>query len=515
MADLLLGIDVGSNSSKGALVATDGTIVAEAEAGHTYDVPRPGWAEMDAEAIWWGDTVRLARELTAAVGAGDRIACVGISALGPCLLPVDERARPLRPAILYGVDTRASEQIAALEARYGREAIFEHCGNRLTSQAVGPKLRWLREEEPQIAAAAAEFLTAPAFIVRRLTGETVLDRHSASHFTPLVDIETVNWSDRFADGVVDLDRLPPVGSTRAIAGRVTAEGAEETGLPEGTPVTVGAADTMAEAMSVGVVTPGDLVVMYGSTAFLLLVLDRRVSHIDLWTTAGAFGGAYGLTAGMATAGAATTWFRNQLAPDLVAAEADGGSEAYAALADEAATSPAGSRGLVFLPYLSGERTPLHDPLARGMFAGLSLRHTRGDLYRAVLEGVGFGLRHNLETMRSTGAEIRRAVAIGGGAKNPLWLQIVSDATGMPQHIAEHGLGAAYGDAFRAGLAVGAVQRADLGRRWVRLVDTVVPDPGRAREYDEIYADFRALYAATADTVHRLAERGIAEDRRAG
>ena len=511
MADLLLGIDVGSNSTKGALVATDGTVVHEAQVGHSYDVPRPGWAEMDAEAIWWGDTVSVARELTAAAGRADRVAAVGISAMGPCVLPVDSAGRPLRPAILYGVDTRATEQIAEIEAEHGRDAIFEVCGNRLTSQSVGPKIRWLREIEPDVYEAAESFLTAPAFIVRRLTGVGAIDRHSASHCTPLVDMRTVSWTRRFADGIVDVARMPPIRSSRTPAGEVTREAAEAAGIPPGTPVTVGAADTMAEALSVGVVNAGDLMLMYGSTAFLLVLTEQRISHPDLWTTAGAFGGSYGLTGGMATAGASTTWFRDRFAIDLVEAEQRGGADAYAALAAEAEEAPVGSHGVMFLPYLSGERTPIHDPDARGMFAGLSLRAGRGDLYRSVLEGVAFGMRHNLETMLETGAAVRRVVAIGGGAKNPLWLRIVSDVTGLTQLTTERALGAAYGDAFRAGLAVGLVERGDLARRWVRIAGTVEPSDANRVEYDEAYADYRALYRSTLETSHRLAARGVADD----
>ena len=507
-----MGIDVGSGSTKGVLARSDGSIVAQAQAEHTYTVPRPGWAEMDAEKVWWRDVKAIARALVGAA-KGDRIAGVGISAMGPCVVPVDAAGKPLRTAILYGVDTRAAPQIAALEREHGREAIFALGGNRLTSQSVGPKIRWLREEEPETYRAAATFLTAPAWIVQRLTGEVALDRHQGSHYTPLVDIETMDWSDRFAASIVDLERLPPIRSTRTIAGEVTAKAARATGLPKGTPVTVGAADTMAEAMSVGVVTPGDLVVMYGSTAFLMVVLDTRISHLDLWTTAGAYGGRYGLTAGMATAGAATKWFRNTFGWDAVAAEDRGGTDAYQALAAEAAESPVGARGLVLLPYLSGERTPLHDPLARGVIAGLSLRHTRGDVYRALLEGVGFGLRHNLETMIGAGAVVRRAVAIGGGAKNPLWLQIVSDATGVRQHLTKRAIGAAYGDAFRAGLAVGLTKREDLARDWVALGDVVEPDPDVRADYDAAYRDYRALYRETVDTVHRLAERGSADEDR--
>ena len=512
MAELLLGIDVGNGSTKAVLARTDGTVVADAQAEHTYEVPRPGWAEMDPEGVWWHDIVALSKEMVAAAD-GDSIAAVGISALGPCLVPVDEDGRPLRKAILYGVDTRATEQIEALEREFGRDEIFALGGNRLTSQSLGPKIRWLREEEPDVYRDSTLFLTAPAWIVNRMIGVAAIDRHQAAHFTPLVDISTMTWSDRFAAGIVELERLAPIRSTRTIAGGVTDKAARETGLKAGTPVTVGAADTMAEAMSVGVVHPGDLMIMYGSTAFLLLVLEERISHPDLWTTAGAFGGKYGLTAGMAMAGATTRWFRNQLARDLVAAEDDGGPDAYQALADEAAESTIGARGLVLLPYLSGERTPLHDPLARGVIAGISLGTTRGDLFRAVLEGVAYGMRHNLETMAAAGATIERVVAIGGGAKNPLWLQIVSDVTGLTQHLAKRAIGAAYGDAFRAGLAVDLLKREDLDRTWVEPGKTIKPNADkdvRAR-YDEAYAEYRALYPASLETIHRLARRGLDED----
>lgn len=509
MADLLIGIDVGSGSTKATLCRPDGTVVAEGVREHHVEHPRPDWAEMDAEKVWWGDVAGLARELTAKVPAGDRVAGVAVSAMGPCVLPVDDRGRPLRPAILYGIDTRATAQIAALEARYGRDALFALGGNRLTSQSIGPKIRWLREEEPDVYRRARWFLTASGYLVQRLTGEVAIDRHGASHGGPLVDIHAMQWSARFAESIVDLDRLPAIHSSEDLVGTVLPAAAAETGIPAGTPVTAGSIDTMAEALSVGVTQPGDLMVMYGSTAFLLLVLEGGPrTHPDLWTTAGCFNGRYGISGGMATAGALTTWFRDALGADLVAAESAGGTNAYEALAAAGAASPPGSRGLIALPYFAGERTPLFDPEARGLLAGLTLAHGRADLYRAILEGTAYGIRHNLDVMRSTGAPVQRATAVGGGTHNPLWLQIVSDVAGISQEVPERTTGASFGDAFLAGRATGAIPSDDaLHDAWVHRARTVDPDPAVAATYEPYYQAFRALYPASRDIVHELARLG--------
>ncbi len=500
MGDLLLGIDVGTYSSKGVLCRPDGQLLAEARADHELSVPRPGWAEHDADGVWWADLVALARDLTSRAPTGDRVAAIAVSAIGPCLLPVDAAGRPLRPAILYGVDVRAAEQVDQLEQRYGREALVELGGMRLTSQAVGPKILWLREHEPDVYERADRFLTATSYLVRRLTGETVIDRHTASHFNPLIDLARLEWDERFADGITPLRRLPELRWSDEIVGTVTDAAAAETGIRSGTPVTAGTVDALAEAVSVGVVEPGDLMLMYGSTAFLILVVDDQRSHPDLWATAGAFPGTYALAAGMATTGSATTWFRDEFGRDL---QTSAGPDPYALLADEAAVSPPGARGLLFLPYLSGERTPIHDPDARGVLAGLALSHRRGDVYRALLEGVAYGIHHNLETMAATGAPIERIVAVGGGTANRLWLQIVSDITGRSQVVPQQTIGAAYGDAFLAGLACGLIgERSDLSTRWVRPGLSIEPGPDAAA-YEPRYRLFAELYRDSRAVVHRL------------
>lgn len=500
MGALLLGIDIGTYSSKGVLCRPDGEVVADARRDHELSVPQPGWAEQDADTVWWADFASLARELTGRIPAGDRLAGVAASAIGPCLLPVDEGNRPLRPGILYGVDVRAGEQIAELEARYGREALFALGGMRLTSQAIGPKLLWLRQHEPDVWRRASRFHTASSYLVLRLTGRHVIDRHTASHFNPLIDLGRIEWDDRYADGIAEIERLPELAWSDEIVGEVGADAATETGIPAGTPVACGTVDALAEAVSVGAVRPGDLMLMYGSTAFLILVTDGPRTHPDLWATAGAFRGQQAMAAGMSTTGSATTWLRDHLAGD-VRAEAGGG---YGLLADEAASRPAGANGLLFLPYLSGERTPLHDPDARGVIAGLSLAHTRGDLYRALLEGTGFGLRHIVDTMRASGAPIERVVAVGGGTTSRLWLEIISAAADVSQLVPARTVGASYGDAFIAGLATDLVGGLDaLDRDWVRIADRVDPDPALVATYDRLYPLFGELYRGSRETVHAL------------
>ncbi|MBA2720302.1 MAG: sugar kinase, partial [Chloroflexi bacterium] len=225
-----------------------------------------------------------------------------------------------------------------------------------------------------------------------------------------------------------------------------------------------------------------------------------------WTTAGAFRGQHALAAGMSTTGSATTWFRDQLGRDLRSNESGG----YAELVEEAETAGPGANGLLFLPYLSGERTPLHDPLARGVVAGISLASTRGDLYRALLEGTAFGLRQIITTMRASATPIERVLAVGGGATSHLWLSIVSDVTGLTQIVPERTTGASYGDAFLAGLASGVISEPSAIEGWVRPGNAIQPDPRHRSIYDELYPRFRDLYVESRDTVHELARREQAE-----
>ena len=239
MSQLLLGIDIGTYSSKGVLCRPDGTIVAEARADHDMSIPKPGYAEHDADAVWWSDFIQIAKELTGKVPQGDQITGVGISAIGACVLPVDEDGKPLRPGILYGVDTRAVNQIKELENKYTRKALVEFGGTRLTTQAIGPKILWIKQNEPEIYRKTAKFITSTSYVIFKLTGNYVIDAHTATEFNPLINIKTVSWDDRFAEGITSLDKLPEIGWSDEVAGSVTAEAAAITGIPEGTSVNFG------------------------------------------------------------------------------------------------------------------------------------------------------------------------------------------------------------------------------------------------------------------------------------
>lgn len=487
---LTLGLDIGTYESKGVLVDAAGQIVAQASRPHRMLVPRPGWAEHRPEEDWWGDTVHIIRALLAQPGiSADRVAAVAISAIGPCMLPVDAAGDPLMNGVLYGVDTRATDQIAALDAAIGRDRIMNLGGNALTSQSVGPKILWLKEVCPDIFARCAKIMTSTTFVTFRLTGACVIDHYTAANFSPLYDVARLRWTHELAD-FVPLDRLPDLMWSTDIAGGVTAAAAAATGLRPGTPVTCGTIDAAAEAVSVGVRDPGDMMMMYGSTIFTILLTDRPVRDPRLWYAPWLFPGLHGSMAGLATSGTLTHWFRDQFAPG-----ADWG-----ALAAEAAASPKGARGLLCLPYFSGERTPIHDPQARGAIFGLNLTHTRGDLYRAVLEGIAMGTAHVLDTCREAGAGPRRLLAVGGGVQNAVWMQATSDFGGVPQVVCGKTIGASYGDAFLAAVAAG-LATPDAIAAWNPPARTVTPDPDPAALRQ--YPLWQALYRQTRDIAHSL------------
>ncbi|MEX2540780.1 MAG: FGGY-family carbohydrate kinase [Trueperaceae bacterium] len=497
MGSLLLGIDVGTYSSKGVLVSAEGEVLRTHVVAHTMEVPRPGWAEQDADAVWWGDLVELCRMLLDGDPySGADVAGVAVSAIGACLLPLDERGRPLRKGILYGVDTRAEEEIGLLNSSLGEEEVFRFSKMTFTSQAIGPKIVWLQRHEPDVWRRTKRLTTASSYLVYRLTGEHAIDRHTAGHYMPLLDPATGEWSERFAEQVAPLSMLPRLGWSDEKAGEVSSAGASETGLMAGTPVAVGAVDALSEAISVGAVEPGDLMIMYGSTAFFILVGERPVPDRRTWSVPGAFAGQHNLAAGMATTGSLTRWFRDELARELPE------EQAYGVLFEAASRVAPGSEGLLMLPYFSGERTPINDARARGVIAGLSLSHTREHLFRAVLESVAYGIRHNLETFREMGASINRIVAVGGGAQSDVWLRIVSDVSGVSQILPRQTIGASYGDAFLAGRAAGLLERADLAN-WVQVREEIEPDGHRQAAYEPLYQDFLALYRQTREIVHRL------------
>lgn len=484
--EAVIGVDIGTSTSKGVLVSPDGSVLRTATRMHDAQRPRPGRVEMDGR-LWWSEFVAIVRELIS--GEDVRILAVGVSGMGPCVLVTDSQSRPLRAAILYGVDTRAVRQIERLNAQLGEEAIIDRCGSRLSTQAVGPKLAWVADEEPEVAAEARLLFMPSTWLAHQLTGEYVLDHHSASQCTPLYDLVRNEWYEPWWKLIAPRIRAPRLVQANEVVGAVTEGAAAETGLPAGVPVVAGTIDAWSEAVSIGAVAPGDVMLMYGTTMFLISTVVELLRSPTLWSTNGATAGTRCLAGGMATSGAITSWLG-----DLF------GGRDYGALTDLARRSSPGAEGLLMLPYFAGERTPIADPLARGVIVGLSLSHTRGDLYRAALEATAFGARHNLEAMRAAGAPLERIVAVGGGTTGSLWTQIVSDVTGREQEIPTHTIGASFGAAF---LAAGAVADPTISA-WNPVRETCRPRGELAGLYEERYRLYRDLYPATSDIAHALA-----------
>ncbi|HMK91568.1 MAG TPA: FGGY family carbohydrate kinase, partial [Thermoleophilia bacterium] len=453
---------------------------------------------------------RLLRPGEGARGGG-HVVVAAASALGPCLVLADADGRPLRPAILYGVDTRAAAEIDELEAALGPVEILARCGSPLTSQAVGPKLRWVARHEPDVLRQARLLFSAGSWLVHRLTGQYVLDHHTASQWVPLYDVHRNGWIDEWAAAVVEglgeddatagrgsgagahvpeLPPLPPLLWAQEPVGLVSREAAAATGLPAGIPVAAGSIDAFVGLVGAGLRGPGRLLLVYGTTMFLAEAMTRARPDPRLWSPTSLLPGSRNLAAGTVAGGALAAWVRDLTGePDL------------ARLTAGARQVPAGAGGLVVLPYFSGERSPLFDPKARGVVEGLTLAHTSGHLFRAALEGTACAVRHNLDVMRGAGCVPVRLVASDAALKGTLWPQIVSDVTGLEQDILTGPAVTTVGSGLLAAMAAGL---ADLDTDWSGLSHTVVPDPGVAAVYDDLYERYRGLYPATLEIEHQLA-----------
>jgi xylulokinase len=503
MTQCLMGIDIGSYESKGVLTDIAGNILARAALKHELQFLKPGFVEQDVESVWWDEFVELTRLLIAEakVKAKDVIS-IGLSGIYS-MVPVDADANPLRSGgIMYGVDTRSVIEIDEVLERHGGENIFKRTGNGISSQSMGPKILWLRKNEPEVYEWAHSFIPCANFIAARLTGKFFIDHLTAAFFGPCYEPSKLGWADDLCEGIVDPKKLPEPRWATELAGHVTEAAAKRTGLAVGTAVTVGTSDVASEAMSIGVTAPGDMMLMYGSTAWITLLLDKPLMHEQLWATPYIFPGTYCLHGGMATSGSLTRWFRDMIGGEYVADEKRGGPDSYSVVSEQAAATKPGADGLVVLPYFSGERSPINDADARGMIFGLDIGHTRGHMYRAAFEGVGYSINHTLQVMASAGAAPKLMTAVGGGTKNPAWLQSVSDITKLPQRVPSKTMGASYGNCFIAGFAVGLFKEPSEISKWVAADRTVMPDAANVPVYETRMETYLELYKRTADLMHK-------------
>jgi xylulokinase len=479
---VLLGLDLGTTAVKAVVLDPERGLLASESLPNTPTSPRPGWSEQDPGA-WLANALELIPAVCAAAGVDPgAIAAVGVAGCVPCVLALDEDDRPLRPALLYN-DARAHAEIDELAAELGAESVLQRTGAGITQQSVGPKLRWLQRHEPEVWARTSRIAGSYDWLAGVLADAEFSERNWALE-SGLYDLGTDDYApDLCAAAGIGKDLLGPIRDPRQVVGGVTEVVAEHTGLRAGTPVVAGLADHVSSAFAAGLAQHGDLLVKLGGSVDVLACSDRPLLDARLYLDAHPSPGLWLPNGCMASGGSGVRWFQRELA----------GGAALDVLDAEAAATPAGAGGIVVLPYLLGEKTPVNDPLARGAFVGLQLGHGRGHVFRALLESFAYGVRHHLEVLGEQGVQPARARVTNGGASSRLWKQIVADVTGLVlEPVVDHP-GSALGAAYAAGMGCGAFEEWSEIDRFVVLGEPVVPASATAPVYEQRYRAYRALY----------------------
>lgn len=491
-APCVLGIDIGTTSTIGMLLRPNGEVLGLASRPVTLSSPKPGWAEEDP-AEWWTNVCEITRELIATSGvAPSDIAGIGVGGMLPAVVLLDEAGAVLRPSIQQS-DGRCGEQVRELKAEVDEAAFLARAGNGVNQQLVAAKLRWIEANEPDVFAQVATVLGSYDYVNFRLTGERAVESNWALE-AGFVDI----GADALDDGLIALTHLPRSAVPRLAPpstrlGEVTEAAAAATGLAPGTPVVGGAADFIASALAAGVVNAGDVLLKFGGAVDVLTATDRVAPDARMYLDYHLVPGLMMPNGCMSTGGSGLNWFVTTFAGGEAARAEAEGVTVHQRLDRLAAERPAGAEGLTILPYFLGEKTPIHDPDARGAITGLTLSHDIGHLWRALLEAYAYAIRHHVETLIDMGHAATRFVASDGGANSLVWMQIVADVLGRPvQRLTGHP-GSCLGCAWVAAIGVGLTDDWSGAARFVTLGEVIQPNPAHAAAYDAGYATYRALY----------------------
>ena len=509
----ILGVDIGTQGNKGILLNERLEAVAQTYMEHDYYQPCPNWYEHDAEKIWWNGFKQTVRQLLSQVDfPSDKIIGVGCSGLAPCFLPTDKDNRPLRNAILYGIDIRSAEEVKEIVSILGEDEVLRINKQPITTQTVGPKMLWFKKNEPELFARTVRFFTTTNYIIFKLTGEYILDDTQASLFGPFYDFNTSSWDRemcRFFQ--IPYEWFPPVIKPIDIAGKISARAAEETGLAQGTPVIACTGDAIAEVFSAGASEKGEVTLIYGTTGMIIISVDNCAPTKTLWLVPHPiFENEFLVAGGTATTAGLTKWYRNNFGAVEQVMQERINVNAYDLLLEQAAKVPAGSEGLLVLPYFSGERTPIHDPLARGLILGLTLSHTRAHVYRSLLEGTAYSFQHHFDIFKQRDYPVTRVVACGGGTKGDLWPQIVSDVIGYDQFIPDTYMGAEVGSAFFAAMAAGLVKDVKAIKACIERKNCkqIMFDPDNHKIYQKYFKIYQNAYLNNKEDMHHLAKLAV-------
>jgi len=493
----LLGLDIGTSAVKALLLRTDGEVSGSFTTEYPFFSPRPGWSEQNPEDMWQATVAAVKGVMAKYDVNGDEILGIGLSGQMHSSVFLDEAREVIRPAILWN-DVRTSAECRLIEEKVDRTVLLEEVCNPVLEGFTLPKLLWLRNNEPENFAKVRHLVLPKDYVRYRLTGQLHMEVSDAAGML-MMNVRKQVWSEPVLSALdLSSDILPPIVQSGEVTGTITSDVAHLTGLKAGTPVVGGGADNACGAVGSGVVKPGRGMVSLGTSGVLLahLAEPKLITHGTVHMFNSCLPGQFYMMGVMLSAGLSLNWFRRQIGRE---------SESYDALTQRAATAPPGSKGLVFLPYLTGERTPHGDANARGSFVGLSATHGEAELTRAVLEGVAFGLCDSVELLRSAGWEGTAIRALGGGAKSPLWKEIIASATGLALEEINVDEGPALGAAILAGVGAGVYTSiAEASDSIISVERVVEPNPTWRDTYVELYTIYRGLYPALKESFDRLA-----------
>ncbi|HYP29654.1 MAG TPA: xylulokinase [Blastocatellia bacterium] len=493
---LFLGIDISTTGAKSLVVDGAGRVAASATTQLTLSTPRPLWSEQEPRDWWRGVVESVNRALSQAGVSGADVSAVGLTGQMHGLVLLDGRGEVLRPAILWN-DQRCGDECDLIRERLGKERLIQITGNEAVTGFTAPKILWVQRHEPEFYARARHLLLPKDYIRYRLTGGFAMDKADGSG-TMLFDLKRRDWSDEVLSALdIPAEWLPPTFEGPQVTGEVTRDAAEATGLKEGTPVMAGGGDQAAGAVGMGAVRQGIVALTLGTSGVVFAPTESALVEPEgrLHSFCHALPDRWHFMGVMLSAAGSLQWMRDSLAPGA----------SFDELIEEAARVPAGSEGLLFLPYLSGERTPYPDPLARGAWVGLTVRHRRGHLTRAVLEGVAFGLKDSFALIQGAGlGAIEQARVSGGGAKSALWRQILADILSVELAVVNTTEGAAFGAALLAGTGSGAWKDVETAcSETVKITGRVSPDARDEDMYLRMYDRYRSLYPALTPTFKGL------------
>jgi xylulokinase len=492
----LLGLDISTTGAKALLIDEKGDVVASHTTPQPISTPKPMWSEQNPS-DWWDGIAASIRAVLDETGAAGEIEAIGLTGQMHGLVCLDENGDVLRPSILWN-DQRTQAECDAITKAVGAERLIQLTGNRALTGFTAPKIVWVRNREPEVYAKIAHLLLPKDYIRFKLTGDYHTDMAGAAG-TSLLDVAKRTWSQEVLDVLgIPAEWMPKTHEGPEITGVVSAAAAEATGLIAGTPVVGGGGDQAAGAVGVGAVRPGVVSLVVGTSGVVFAPLGSYAYEPEgrLHAFCHAVPGQWHFMGVMLSAAGSLQWYRDTLAPGVD----------FGALTAEAKDVPAGSNGLQFLPYLTGERTPHPDPLARGAFIGLTVRHTRAHMTRAVMEGVAFGLRDSFELIKQSeaGREIVQVRVSGGGAKSPVWRQILADVLDVPLVGVDAPEGAAYGAALLAGVGAGVWADVAEATDSIPLGEETAPGEHVA-VYEDVYRVYTSLYPTLKDTFPKLAE----------